>query len=118
MSPIIRSIVDTLKQSPTETADEIAESVHTLMHLYRAQQYRTLRDGTHELTHMEGKVLGFFGRHSGATQSELVAHAARDKGQLARVISALRERGLLEAQADAADKRILRLHLTQYCSIR
>lgn len=95
-----------------DTADDIAESVHALMHLYRAQQYRSLSDGSKELTHMEGKVLGFFGRHPGATQSDLVTHSARDKGQLARLIGALRERGLLEARTDDADRRIQRLHLT------
>lgn len=98
--------------APGDAADDIAEAVHALMHLFRSQRYRALRDGTGELTHMEGKVLGFFSSRPGATQSELVAHAARDKGQLARLIAALRERGLLQASVDDTDRRIVRLQLS------
>ncbi len=97
---------------PDEAADQIADAVHAVMHLYRTQQFRALRDGPHELTHMESRVLGYFSRHPGATQSDLVVHASRDKSQLARLIGALRERGLLEARADEADRRVLRLFLT------
>ena len=61
---------------------------------------------------MESKVLGYFGRHAGATQSDLAGHRGRDKAQLARLIKGLRERGLLDAQADAADRRNLRLTLS------
>jgi DNA-binding MarR family transcriptional regulator len=57
-------------------------------------------------------VLGYFGRHPGATQSELSQHSGRDKAQLARLIKGLRERGLLDAQADAADRRSVTLSLT------
>ena len=89
------------------------ELIHTVMHQYRSQQYRALRDGPHDITHMDSKVLGFFGRHAGATQSDLVAHSGRDKAQLARLIKGLRERGLLAAEADASDRRNVRLSLTQ-----
>jgi DNA-binding MarR family transcriptional regulator len=61
---------------------------------------------------MEVKALGFFARHPGATQSELVAHSGRDKAQVARQIRALRERGLLDAQADELDRRSSRLSLS------
>lgn len=85
------------------------EQVHQLMHRYRARQYQVLRDGPHDITHMESKVLGFFGRHPGGTQSELAAHSGRDKAQLARLIKGLRERGLLEGAEDAQDRRQVRL---------
>ncbi|MFT4046546.1 MAG: MarR family transcriptional regulator [Solimonas sp.] len=88
------------------------EAIHNVMHLYRAQQYRALREAPLELTHMEGKALGFFARRPGATLSDLVAHSGRDKGQLARLIGGLRERGLLDARADAGDRRTLRLQPT------
>jgi DNA-binding MarR family transcriptional regulator len=65
-----------------------------------------------ELTHMETKVLGFFGRRPGATQSDLVQHSGRDKAQLARLIKGLRERGLLAAEADGQDRRQVHLQLT------
>lgn len=95
------------------SADEVLELVHTVMHQLRSQQYQALRDGPLALTHMEGKVLGYFGRHAGATQSDLVEHSGRDKAQLARLIKGLRERGLLAAEADAGDRRQLRLSLTE-----
>lgn len=94
-------------------ADEVLEAIHSVMHLYRARQYRLLRDGEHDVTHMESRVLGFFAHHPGATLSELAAHSGRDKGQLARLVAALRERGLLEARVDEADRRNQRLHLTR-----
>ena len=86
--------------------------MHAIMHLYRSAQQRSLRDGPNDLAHMEVKALGFFARHPGATQSELVAHSGRDKAQVARQILALRERGLLDAQAEEQDRRSSRLHLS------
>jgi DNA-binding MarR family transcriptional regulator len=107
-------IMSTIKinPNPAEAADEIVEAVLTLRRLFRAQQYRGLRDGSHDLTHMEAKTLSFVGRNPGATQSALVLQLARDKGQVARLIGGLKERGLLEAQIDEADRRIQRLYLT------
>lgn len=102
--------VDQVNQKPV---DDVLETMHAIMHLYRSAQHRSLRDGPNDLAHMEVKALGFFARHPGATQSELVAHSGRDKAQVARQIRALRERGLLEAQADEADRRSARLHLSE-----
>jgi len=92
--------------------DDVLELVHRLMHDYRAMQYRTLRDGSVGVTHMEAKVLGFFHQHPRATQSELVQDNGRDKAQMARLIKALRDRGLLTAEVDEADRRIVRLSLS------
>jgi DNA-binding MarR family transcriptional regulator len=83
------------------------------MHLYRSAQQRSLRAGPHDLAHMEIKVLGFFARRPGATQSDLAAHSGRDKAQLARLIRGLRDRGLLDATADETDKRSTRLALSE-----
>jgi DNA-binding MarR family transcriptional regulator len=108
----MRKQVDIVNQSGPAREGDVLESVHAVMHQYRSQQYRVLRDGPHQLTHMESKVLGFFGRHAGATQSDLAQHSGRDKAQLARLIKGLRERGLLLAQADEADRRTVRLSLS------
>ena len=91
-------------------ADAVIELVHTVMHQFRSQQYQVLRDGPHDITHMESKVMGFFAHHPGATLSDLAQHSGRDKAQLARLVKGLRERALLDAQADAADRR--NVHLT------
>lgn len=93
-------------------ADEVFEALHAVMHLVRAHRRRAMRDGPYGLTPMEGRVLGFFSRHPGATQSDLAAHTGRDKSQLARLVAGLRERGLLEARVDEDDRRNLRLHPT------
>ena len=92
--------------------DKVLELIHVVMHQVRSQQYQVLRDGPHAITHMETKVLGFFGRHPGATQTDLAQHSGRDKAQLARLIKGLREQGLLDAQADTVDRRSVRLALT------
>ncbi len=93
---------------------EILELVHSIMHEYRSMQFRLLRDGPQAaaVTHMDAKVLGFFDRRPGATQSDLAEHSGRDKAQLARLIKGLREQGLLQAEADEADRRSVRLSLT------
>ena len=94
-------------------ADDVFASIHTIMHLFRGEQYRVLREGRYDLTHMEGKILGFFNRHPGATLRDLVAHLKQDKGQLARLIRSLKDQGLLEAQAGARDRRSVPLQATR-----
>jgi len=113
MSPIMRNVVDEVNQNPPSSALEVLERVHAIMHLYRSAQQRSLRAGPHDLAHMEIKVLGFFARRPGATQSDLAAHSGRDKAQLARLIRGLRDRGLLDATADETDKRSTRLALSE-----
>lgn len=99
-----------------KSGDDALEVMHAIVHLYRSQQMRGLQQGeyanAHALAHMEVKVLRFFGRHPGATQSDLVAHSGRDKAQVARLIKGLREAGMLDATTDAADRRSTRLALS------
>lgn len=113
---MLRKSIDKVNQTAraidAAAGDDVFESIHALMHLFRAEQYRVLRGGAHDVTHMESKVLGFFARNPGATQSALAAHSGRDKGQLARLIAGLKARGLLSALADEADRRNVRLKLT------
>jgi len=90
----------------------VLDLIHTIMHQYRSQQYQVLRDGPHDITHMESKVLSYFERHPAATQSELARHSGRDKAQLARLIKNLRDRGLLDGHADESDRRNTKLSLT------
>lgn len=94
------------------SAEDVFEAVHSVMHRYRAEQHRAMQGSSNDLTHMDSKVLGFFARHPGTTQKELSAHTGRDKGQLARLIGGLKERGLLDARADETDRRSVRLQLT------
>jgi DNA-binding MarR family transcriptional regulator len=117
MSSIMRKSVDNVNlvgspRTPAETAEAVVDLVHTVMHQFRSLQFQALRDGAHELTHMESKVLGFFAWRPGATLSDLVQHSGRDKAQLARLVKGLRERALLVGEADAADRRNVRLTLS------
>ncbi len=73
------------------SGDQVLELLHTITHQYRALQFRHLRDGPYAVTHMDSKVLAFFGRRPGAT----------------------RERGLLRAEPDPADRRNTQLWLSE-----
>lgn len=95
--------------SPPDALGQPLELIHTVMHQVRSQQYQVLRDGAHDITHMESKVLGYFHHHPGVTQSDLARDSGRDKAQLARLVKGLRDRGLLDAQADEVDRRHVRL---------
>ena len=104
--------VDSVNQISVPAEDDVLELIHAVMHQVRSRQMRGLGSGAHEIAPMEGKVLGFFSRHPGSTQRDLVEHSGRDKGQIARLIASLKDRGLLHADADPLDKRVIRLHLT------
>lgn len=112
MSFIMHKQVDNVNHSSGRPDEDVLDLVHHVMHQVRSQQYLVLRDGPHDVTHMESKVLGYVGRHPGATQSDLARDSGRDKAQLARLIKGLRERGLLAGEPDAADRRNVRLQLT------
>jgi len=107
-----RTKVDIVNKKTIKESDDVFESIHKIMHLFRSEQYRVLRDSPYELTHMEGKLLGFFERNPGASLRDLVGHMRQDKGQLARLIKSLREQGLLEGRDDEGDRRSVRIHLT------
>ncbi|MFM9435762.1 DNA-binding MarR family transcriptional regulator [Janthinobacterium sp. CG_23.3] len=108
----MRETNDNVNHSGEAQEEGVLDLIHTVMHQYRSQQYQVLRDGPHDITHMESKVLGFFGRQPGATQSDLARHSGRDKAQLARLIKGLRDKGLLDAEPDESDRRNVRLRLT------
>ena len=104
--------VDKVNQNSSESGTDVFEAIHAIMHLYRSQQLRASQAGDAPLTHMENKVLGYFGRNPGATQRDLAAHSGRDKAQLARLIGGLRDKGLLDAVAAPADRRSTHLTLS------
>jgi len=62
---------------------------------------------------MEGKVLRYFANHPGSTLKDLGGNVLRDKGQLAKLINALKAKGYLMAKTDEIDKRHVRLELTK-----
>ncbi|NRF71541.1 MarR family transcriptional regulator [Aquincola sp. S2] len=96
----------------TNSADEVMDLVHRVMHRFRALQYQGLRDRPEAVTHLESKVLGFFSHHPGATLSALAEHSGRDKAQLARLVKRLLEIGLLEHAEAGGDRRSQPLKLS------
>lgn len=103
--------VDNVNNIPDDN-HQVFETIHRLMHLFRSRQYRLIQDSGVDLTHMQHKVLGYFARHPAATLSELVAYSGKDKAQIARLITEVRAKGLLDAKPDQTDKRVSRLTLT------
>ncbi len=110
--------VDTvnIKGMPTHDAEtSLLDLMHAVMHRVRSLGSQgSDAPALQGLTPMEGRVLGFFARHPGATLGDVVRHSGRDKAQLARLIKALRERELLQAQEPASDRRQVRLSLTAH----
>lgn len=108
----MRHQVDLVNQLPFAPDTDVLEAIHAVMHRARARQHEAMRAVDPDLTPLEGKVLGYFARHPGSTLRQLAEHAGRDKGQLARLVQGLRERGLLDAQPDPTDGRATLLTLS------
>lgn len=112
MSSIMRDKDDIVNHRRDPVPDELIEALHAVVHAVRTTMHGVLREAGSDLTPLEGRVLGFFARHPGATQRELAEHAGRDKGQVARLVAGLRDRGLLEIETDPSDRRVARVQLT------
>ena len=109
----VNQMADRRAGHPSEPIEsDVLELMHSIMHCVRAAQHRE-GEAPAGLGHIERKALGFFSRNPGATQSDLVQHSGRDKGQIARLVSGLKERELLEARPDAEDRRVTRLFPTE-----
>ncbi len=112
MSPILKKLLDKVNHMAERKTVDVLEVLHTVKHLLRSRELQVLRETAPGVSHMDARVLGFFNRRPGETLSALVAHSGRDKGQMARLVGSLRERGLLNGQVDEHDRRNLRLYLT------
>lgn len=108
----MRHNVDKVNQIGAAAPDEVVEAMHAVVHALRSRNHEALREAGVELTPLEGRVLGFFARHPGATQRDLGEHSGRDKGQLARLVRRLHELGLLELTPDPDDRRTTRVRLS------
>lgn len=97
----------------TRATPDVFEAMHDLMHVYRAHMVRAMASVHPELTLNEVRALSFIGRHPGATQKELVQHSGTDKAQVARMVGMLQDKGWLESQPNAEDKRSRCLALSE-----
>jgi len=96
----------------THAPTDVFEAMHDLLHVYRAHLVRSLAAFHPDLTQNEVRALMFVGRHPGTTQRDLVAHSGADKAQVARMVAALQDKGLLESAPNAEDKRSRCLRLS------
>lgn len=107
-----RTTVESVNQKSGRISEDVLHSVHQIVHLARSDFHRQLRGKPYDLTHQEAHLLRFFSLNPGATLSDLVEALGRDKGQLARLVRSLREKGILSRQKDAGDRRNVRLSVT------
>ena len=113
MSSIMTHIDDNVSKVPMPHDSDVLEAMHAVVHAFRSKLLRVEADQPRDLSPMEGKALGYFARYPGATQSDLATHAGRDRGQVARLIGGLKEKGLLLAVPDETDRRVWRLSLSE-----
>lgn len=114
----MRKQIDNVNDVGNRGADDILEAVQAVSHLVRARQLQVLRGAQEDLTPLEARVLFYFAHHPNGTLGELTEHAGRDKGQLGRLVSGLRERGWLLGETDPADRRVIRFTLTDQALLR
>ncbi|HEX5738884.1 MAG TPA: MarR family transcriptional regulator [Hydrogenophaga sp.] len=91
---------------------DVLERLHSLVARFHRRMHEAVRDDGEGIAIMEARALNHLARHDGSTQRDLVAHTGRDKAQIARIVKALTDRGLIEGSPDLADRRVLRLHPT------
>ncbi|GAB4061275.1 MarR family winged helix-turn-helix transcriptional regulator [Uliginosibacterium sediminicola] len=92
--------------------DDLFEHFHAIMHLFKDRMRHALDSEGGGLGPTEARALGYFARHPGCTQQDLVQQSGRDKAQITRIVQQLMERGLLAREADPADRRRFNLQLT------
>jgi DNA-binding MarR family transcriptional regulator len=85
-----------VESEPEAAGDAVFEQMHEILFLFRSQLSQRLSKAGEDIPGMAWKVLGFYARHPGWTQMQLVEHSGRDKGQVARLVKQLSERGLLQ----------------------
>ncbi|MGB3423987.1 MAG: MarR family transcriptional regulator [Castellaniella sp.] len=91
---------------------DVFDSLHELLHLFRARMRKAMETVHPELTFNEMRILMRTGRQPGITQRDLVEHSHADKAQMARLLAHLEERGWLTRSPSESDKRVRCLRLS------
>ncbi len=94
---------------PEAAGDAVFEQMHEILFLFRSQLSQRLNKAGEDIPGMAWKVLAFYARHPGWTQMQLAEHSGRDKGQVARLVKQLCERGLLHRGGGTGGRRGLAL---------
>lgn len=100
--------VDLVNQSD---AAALFELFHEVVHAFKTTLQTAIAGDEAGLAVMEARALGFIARHDGASAGDLVKGSGRDKGQIARLLGELVDRGLV-ARAEGSDRRTHTLRLT------
>jgi len=82
------------------------------MHAFKHQMHRHSKADPDALAPLHFKVLRHCASQPGANQQTLVEASGRDKGQIARLVKDLAERGMLVREPDPNDGRVSRLVVT------
>ena len=91
---------------------EVFDSLHELLHLFRARMRESLEAIHPELSFNEMRVLMRTGREPGITQKDLVEYSHTDKAQMARLLAHLQDKGWVERSASESDRRVRCLQLS------
>lgn len=92
---------------------DVLETLHSLVARFHRRMHEAVRDDGEGIAVMEARALNHLAGQDSVTQRDLVAHTGRDKAQIARIVKALVDRGLVQGRTDPADARAVRLHLTE-----
>ncbi len=93
-------------------APEIFDTLHDMLHIFRAHMRQSLESSDSGLTFGELRVLIYVGQHPDCKQKTLVQYSRTDKAQMARTIARLNDRGWLVQTQSAHDRRVRQLHLS------
>jgi len=102
----------TVTMTDSSTPLKVFETLHQLLHLFRREIRQNLEQSDSDLTFGELRVLAFIGRTPQCTPSTLVEFSRTDKAQIARTISKLHKKGLIERRQCETDRRRQRLSLS------
>lgn len=93
---------------------EMSRRVSFLMHdiARRSRYWFDARARSRGLTRAQWRMLLYLARAEGATQSEVAEMLDVERITLSRMVDRLAESGLVERRADATDRRVWRLYLT------
>ena len=91
--------------------DALFSLLHGVVHRFKAVLHAAVADDESGVAVMEARALDFIAKHPGTTPTDIVKRSGRDKGQVARILGELAERGLV-VRGEATDRRSHTLHLT------
>jgi len=92
---------------------DVFDTLHELLHLFRARMRKAMEAVHPELTFNEMRILMRTGRQPGITQRDLVEHSRADRAHMTRMLAQLQERGWLTRSTSGNDKRVRCLQLSE-----